>query len=139
MAKKRKPKKAWVYAPDPQSVPDKLKAELERKANERIETVLMPKYVKPPPKNPQFNYVEDIYVKWHQNRFFYFCARYRCPVPNAKSPTFEAKFARMAHDGSGQFNLSYMRHTGQWWELFTDLTVDECLVAIRDEPHFLVA
>jgi hypothetical protein len=39
--------------------------------------------------------------------------------------------------GDERFNLSYMRHTGQWWEIYTELSLDESLDAIRDEPHFL--
>ena len=35
-----------------------------------------------------------------------------------------------------RFHLSYMRYTGQWIQLYTDLTVDECIEAIRDEPYF---
>jgi len=35
------------------------------------------------------------------------------------------------------FNLSYMWHTGKWWEIYPDLTLDECMDAIRDEPHFM--
>jgi hypothetical protein len=138
MSKKRKPKKAWVYAPEAQKMPDHLKAELGEKANELIETVLKSRYVKPPPKNRRINYAEEIYTKWHQSRFFYFCARYRSPLRNGTSTTFEVKIARMAHMGNGCFNLSYMRHTGQWWQLYTDLTIDECLERIRDEPHFSI-
>ncbi|NQE54355.1 hypothetical protein C5S29_12245 [ANME-1 cluster archaeon GoMg3.2] len=36
-----------------------------------------------------------------------------------------------------RFNLSYMRHTGKWWGIYPDLTLDECIEAIRDEPHFM--
>ena len=35
------------------------------------------------------------------------------------------------------YNLSYMRHTGQWWEIYRDLSLEECLAAVRAEPHFL--
>jgi hypothetical protein len=33
-------------------------------------------------------------------------------------------------------NLSYMRHTGQWWEIFRELSLNECIEAINDMPHF---
>jgi hypothetical protein len=46
-------------------------------------------------------------------------------------------FARMEYAGNDRFNLSYMRHTGAWFEIYTSLSVDECLVAVRDDPHFL--
>jgi hypothetical protein len=28
-------------------------------------------------------------------------------------------------------------HTGKWWEIYPALTLDECIKAIRDEPHFM--
>ena len=52
------------------------------------------------------------------------------------SPFFEAKFARMEYIGGGHFNLAFMRHTGQWIEIFQDLSLDDCLGAIRDDPWF---
>ena len=117
-------------------VTEAVKKDLEVKASELIESVLKPKHVKPPSQDEPFNYIVDIYAKWYRN-YFYFCAKYRCPGPNAISPFFEQKFARLRYIGNGFFNLSYMRHTGQWWEIYTELSVAECLAAIRDEPHFL--
>jgi hypothetical protein len=29
-----------------------------------------------------------------------------------------------------------MRHTGQWWQVYADLTVDEALDIIREHPLF---
>jgi len=37
---------------------------------------------------------------------------------------------------NGRFNLAYMRHTGKWQEVFTDLSMEEAFEAIRDEPFF---
>jgi len=59
------------------------------------------------------------------------------PGPHAIAPFFEVGFARMEYIGDHQFNLSYMRHTEQWWEIYTELSLDECLAAIREEPHFI--
>jgi len=44
----------------------------------------------------------------------------------------------MRHDGGGKFDLAFMRHTGQWVELYQGQTVDQCLEAIRDDPWFQV-
>ena len=77
----------------------------------------------------------DIFTKWYRN-YFYFCAKYHNPGPNAISPFFETKFARMEYVAEDQFNLSYMRHTGQWWELFSGLSLNECIETIEDMPHF---
>lgn len=136
MAKKQP--KRWVYSPakpTKPSVPEAVKAEVEAKARELIDTVLKPQHVKPPPSDERFNYIIAIGGKWYRS-YFYFYSTYACPGPNALSPTFESKFARMEYVGNGRFNLAYMRHTDQWFELFTDLSVDECLKAIRDDPWF---
>src|SRR3989440_5641019 len=116
-------------------VSEAVKTEVATKANELIETVLKPRHIQPPPENPQFNYIVDIYGKWHQ-KAFYFSAEYRVAGPNPIEPSFEAKFARMQYAGNQRFHLSYMRYTGQWIQLYTDLTVDECIETIRDEPFF---
>lgn len=128
----------WVYTPsrDPRTKPsDALKAEVERKATALIETVLKPKHVQPPPKDPKFNYLIGLSTKWH-GRFFYLVATYASPGPNAISPTFESPFARLEHTATGRFHLAFRRHTGKWHELFADLTLDECLERIREDAWF---
>ena len=52
-------------------------------------------------------------------------------------PFLETKFVSMEHAGDSLFNLSYMRHTERWFEIFKGLSVDECLEVIRDYPHFM--
>jgi len=132
-------RKRWTYSPPRQpkpKVPDGAKTEVETKAREIIEAVLKPDHIKPPSEDERFNYVVDIYTEWHRN-YLYFCSQYRCPGPNAISPYFEARFARLEYLADDNYNLSYMRHTGQWWEIYRDLSLEECLAAVRDEPHFL--
>jgi hypothetical protein len=129
----------WVYSPPKPKVPDAVKVELEAKGTELINTVLKPEHVKPPPKNAKWNYVVDIYTKWHRN-YFYFCAKYACPGPNAMSPYFETGFAHLEYAGSvgrkSRFNLSYMRHTGKWWEIQHGLSLEQCLAEIREGGLF---
>jgi hypothetical protein len=119
------------------SLPESLKMEVTTKANEHIETVLKPKYIPPPPENPQFNYIVDIFGKWYQ-KAFYFSAEYRVAGPHPIESSFDAKFARMQYAGNRRFHLSFMRHTGQWIQLYTDLTVEECIETIRDDPYFFL-
>ncbi len=135
MAKRQK---RWIKVPPRQpkpKVPDAVKMEVEIRANELIESVMKPKHVKAHVKEEGFNYIVDIYSKWYRS-YFYFCARYRSPGPRAISPFFEVRFARMEYIGNGRFNLSYMRHTGQWWEVYAALSIDECLDRIKDDPLF---
>ena len=136
MAKKRK---AWMISPGKKtqsSLPDSLRAELEAKATDLIENVLKPKHVQPPPKDERFNYIIDIGTKWYRN-YFYFFSTYACPGPNALSPTFESKFARMEYLGNAKFALYFLRHTGEWVGLFDALSVDECMKAIQDGSWFV--
>jgi hypothetical protein len=136
MAKRRK---AWMIRPakKPKSpLPDSLKAEVEAKAAALIENVLKPKHVLPPPKDERFNYIIDIGAKWYRH-YFYFFSTYACPGPNALSPTFESKFARMEYLGNATFALYFMRHTGEWVGLYDALSVDESLKAIQDDPWFV--
>src|SRR5262249_54776249 len=133
MAKKQP--KRWVYSPPkpaPPPVPEVLKAEVEARARELVETVLKPQHVKPPPKDKRWNYIIDIGAKWHRS-FFYFFSIYASPGPNALAPTFESMFARMEYVGDHRFNLAYMRHTGKWWEVYQGLTLAQSLKKIREE------
>lgn len=117
------------------ALPEALKMEVTTKADELIETVLKPQHIQPPPENAQFNYVVNIYGKWQQ-KAYYFCAEYRVGGPDPIQPSFEEKFARMQYAGGQRFHLAYMRYIGQWVQLFTDLTVDECIETVRDDPNF---
>ena len=63
MAKLRK---TWVYSPPKPpapKVPASAKAEAQQKADQLVETILKPQHLKPPPKDGDFNYIEDIYTK----------------------------------------------------------------------------
>jgi hypothetical protein len=117
-------------------LPSTLKDELDTKARQLIETVLKPQHVQPPTKDAQFNYIMDITTKWLGSKC-YFISIYACPGPNAISPTFETKFARMEYVGDGKCALAFMRHTGEWVELYGSATVDDCMTAIRDDPWFV--
>ena len=131
-------KRQWTWAPDRRlkpKVPDEVKAEVQRKADELVEQHLKPEHVKPPPKDTRWNYLTGIHTKWHRS-FFYLVGDYASPGPNALSPTFESPFARLEHVGGGRFNLAYMRHTGKWWEVLTGFSPEEALAAVRDEPWF---
>jgi hypothetical protein len=138
MPKPAKSRKQWVYAPHkpaPPAVPAALKREVEQKANAMVEAELKPRYVAPPPENPQFNYIEDLSTRW-RGSFFYFCALYRSAGPYAVGGQFETKFARMRYAGGELFDLGYMRYTGEWIEVQLGLTLDGCLANIRDNAWF---
>lgn len=131
-------KKRWVYSPKKQAAPpvsDSLKQTVKDKADEVVNTVLIPQHVKPPPEDHQFNYLVDIYTKWYRN-YFYFCSTYNSPGPNAISPSFKDKFARLEYVADDRFNLAYMRYTEQWQEIAQGISLDEALEMIRDSGLF---
>jgi hypothetical protein len=133
-----KPRESWNIRPAKKrsSVSVSTKTEVEAKAKDLIDNVLKPKHVLPPPVEAQFNYITDIGAKWHRN-YFYFFSIYVCPGPNALSPTFESKFARMEPLDDGKFALYFMRHTDEWVGVGSALSVDECMKAIQDHPWFV--
>ena len=136
MAKQRK---AWMVSAEKKpkaSLPGTLKDEVDTKARELIETALKPKHIQPPPEGNQFNYITEITIKWLGSKC-YFISTYACPGPNAISPTFDSKFARMQYLGSGKFALYFMRYTGEWVGLYEALSVDECMKAIQDDAWFV--
>jgi hypothetical protein len=129
-------RKKWTWAPaKPSAVPPAIKVDVQARAQQLIDSHLTPTYLKPPLKNPKFNYLVGISTMWH-GRFFYFVSRYASPGPNTISPFFESGFARLEYQSNGQFNLAYMRHTGQWWEVYTNLTIQEVVNVIAKEPLF---
>ena len=139
---RRSRRKVWVYDPagafrrSKALVPPNIQQEVERRAQELTTSTLKPRFVQPPPKKGEFNYLVDIYTKW-RGPFFYFCSKYCSPGPRALSPFFESKFARLQYAGNERFNLAYFRHTGQWWELAQLLSLDECLSWIEEGGPFI--
>jgi hypothetical protein len=134
-----KPRNPSIFSPgkkDKSSLPGTVKDEVETKAKQLIDKVLKPQHVQPPPEGSQSNYIIDISIQWLGSKCF-FVSTYACPGPNAISPSFEEKFARMEHVGGGKFNLSFKRHTGQWVQLYDALSIDECMKAIQGDPWFM--
>jgi len=123
-------KKTWVYSPPRKpkpKVPDEIRQALQEKGDEIVEKIFKSDYLKPVPEQLTINHLIDFYTKWYRN-YFYFCSKYKCP-PEAHSSSFESKFARIEYIGNNMFELSYMRHTGQWGQLETG-TMDDCLKSI---------
>jgi len=98
MAKKER---NWLFSPSsaPKSkVPESVKIEVKYVCDELVESVLKPRNIDTDTQEEHFNHIVDIFTKWYRN-YFYFCAKYHSPGPNAIEPFFETKFARMAYVG----------------------------------------
>lgn len=132
--RRKKPKALWGWYPDRRikpKVPDDLKAEVARRADELVRAKLRDRYIKPPSKGRLHNYPIELWTKWHRS-FFYFGSTWACPFPDRISPTFELPFARIEYDGLGRFGIAYFRHTGKWWETERNLTLDQCLARVEE-------
>jgi len=99
-----------------------------------IADVLLPKYL-PKVTPTEFNYPIAIYGKWHGNKYR-FITRYRSDQPDSFTCEFEAPFARLEYVSPDRFDLSYHRHTGEWYCLYQQITLNEALALIADGMHF---
>jgi len=88
-------------------------------------------------KKHGFNYTIDVYPRWYRN-YLYFCTKCKSDSPNAIKEEYEDKFARLKYIEENKFDMSYMRHTGQWFELYSDITFEQALVIIEKDPNFLI-
>jgi hypothetical protein len=79
-----------------------------------------------------FNYPVDIRGRW-RGESYSFLVRFRSDEPDAIAPEFDAPFARLDHFG-GTFAVMWMRHTGRWWCLRSELPFEEALEMVRTEP-----
>jgi len=134
----KRPQRVWMHSPKPPAkpkIPSAFKDQVQGEVDRFVADVLRPRWVQPPPEEPRFNYPTDVYTRWFRG-YLYFCATYACPGPNAISPTFEARFARLEYAGGERFHLAFMRHTGEWIELYRDLALAAAFAALRDDPFF---
>lgn len=100
-----------------------------------IDDVLKPRFL-PEIVPTQFNYCVDIFGKWHGGKYR-FIQRFRGDDPaNAEAPEFDAPFARLEYVGRDRFDLSYFRHTGQWWTIYRGVTLAEALAMLESEGIF---
>jgi hypothetical protein len=128
-------KKVWMFVEPKQK---KVKpTELEKKEISEKCRLLVEEFKQRIDPNPdkRRNYITDIYTKWYQN-YFYFCEKYKSDYPNRILDEFEEKFVRLTYRGKDCFDFSYFRHTGQWWPVATELSLQQCLEMMMDNPSF---
>lgn len=90
-----------------------------------------------PKPEKRFNYITDVYYKWRGVRF-YLVAKYACPGPNALSPSFEDKFAKLECFGDGKYALYAERHNGEWMPIVYNKSLNECLNEMTGNPWFQI-
>ena len=129
-------RKAWVFTPKkPVKIKpsEKEKQEISEKCQPFVEA-FKKKFIKSNP-NKNLNYIVDIYTKWYQN-YLYFCEKRKSESPHRIQDGFETKFVRLTYKGSDCFDFSYFRHTGQWFLVQQDLSLQSCLELIEGNRNF---
>ncbi|MHA1108277.1 MAG: DUF3024 domain-containing protein [Alphaproteobacteria bacterium] len=106
-------------------------------AGERfVAEVLEPRFL-PEIRPTAFNYPVDIFGKWRGSKYS-FIQRYRSGFPENLGEEFNAPFTRLDHVeerlDETRFNVMWHRHTGQWWQLHSEVTLEEALRLIETEP-----
>jgi hypothetical protein len=123
----------WVFVePKPKSIGEAQKIVLEKSFQVIIED-FKERFIQEP--NPDFGYTTDIYGKWYRH-YFYFCQKMQYDHPDFRVREAEHKIARIECFANNTFNLSYFRHTGQWFEIAHALTLEACLEEIKTNPLF---
>jgi hypothetical protein len=130
----------WVAGRFPRSrppIPPSLKQRVQAEADRLLADVLKPRSVQPP--HPEYNYITDIFTRWFRT-WFYFCATYTSPPrpPDGVQETFEVRFARLEYAGGERFHMAFMRYTGEWIEIYRDLSLEEALKTMEDDAYFSI-
>lgn len=105
--------------------------ERKTQALTRIETYLTeevkPYYIRAETISEEFPYPTDIRVEWRKNTLFFIKQLFD---PN-DGEFFEHEYAKMSLRAKNSFNLAYHRHTGAYFILYYDISLDECLKALE--------
>jgi len=100
-----------------------------------IAETLKPRFL-PEIRPTQFNYPVDIFGKWRGSKFS-FISRYRSGFPDNRGEEFDFAFTRLDHVEETltetRFDVMWHRHTGQWWRLYSGVTLDVALRLIATE------
>lgn len=129
-------KGGWVYVgakngnkPSPNE-----KAKITAACENLINTFFIPRFL-PEIRPTQYNYPVAIFGKWHRNAYR-FITKYRSDHPDTTEPEFDAPFTRLEFVNIDCFDLSYMRHTGEWVHMFQRLSLTEAFDTIKEMEHF---
>ena len=82
-----------------------------------------------------FNYLVDITGAYAGGRYR-FMRRYRSGFEDNLGREFDDPFARIDRMGRDNFDVHWMRHTGQWWPLHYGLPLAGALQAVVTDDVF---
>ena len=110
---------------------DDLAAACKRFIDERLTPRFLPE-VRP----TGFNYPVALHGRW-RGRSYSFLTRYRSGFADNLGEEFDAPFARLDHVEEKfdrvAFDVMWRRHTGRFWPLRSDVTLEEAFAIIETE------
>lgn len=84
----------------------------------------------------EFNYPVDLHGRW-RGRSYSFLTRYRSGFAENLGAEFDAPFARLDHVEEKLdrllFDVMWPRHSGRFWPLRSDMTLEEAFAIIEKE------
>ena len=99
-----------------------------------VETVLKPKFLSEIRPTP-FNFPVAIFGKWRGDKYS-FITRYRSGHEHNKGEEFDSAFTRLdlMEESLDRilFHVMWHRHTGQWFRLFTRVSIEEALELVEN-------
>lgn len=100
-----------------------------------IEQCLRPRFL-PEIRPTEFNYPVALLGRWRGGKYS-FITRYRSGFADNPGEEFDSAFTRLDHvsgaAGDERFDVMWHRHTGQWFRLFPDVTLEEALGLVESE------
>jgi hypothetical protein len=87
-----------------------------------------------PSRDPRHYYPADIRGGFH-GRNYRFMQRYRSGFDDNLGSEFDAAFCRLEYLRRDRFDVSWHRHTGQWFCLYRERTLAEALELIERDGH----
>ncbi len=131
-------KKQWMpkrVTPRPGKASDADKHAIVTACERFIADILKPRFL-PDIRPTEWNYVVDIHGAWHAGRYR-FMQRYRSGMAHCLAAEFDTPFARIDYMSPDNFNIHWMRHTGQWWPVYRGKTLAEALHILETDPVLL--
>lgn len=118
--------RVWTKAPPRPVRPEEAEKRAMIDACEAfISDVLKPRFL-PGITPTEWNYVVDIRGEYVAGRYR-FIQRYRSGMAHNRGEEFDAPFARIDRMGPDNFDVQWMRHTGQWSRVYTGATFARAL------------
>jgi hypothetical protein len=129
-------RKQWIRTrrtDRPAAIDDLEKQSIIKACETFIRDVLKPRFL-PEIRATEWNYVIDIGGSWAAGRYR-FMQRYRSGMKHNCGEEFDAPFARIDRMARDRFDIYWMRHTGKWWRLYTDVPLAEALRILETDGH----